>query len=172
MTTIVSYTGIDFSDEKSVMSFPTEQLLPDGSNLTAINVTLTALTDALFPITRMVAFQQKKLSDITRGTNNPSTDPEAQREEKWYITFEDVTEWLDDPVNTIPNPGFRKIYGTEIPMADLSLRDNNSEVVYTQAGGGVDPLFDTFVTAFNNAARSVNGGNVVVVKIHSVGRNI
>ena len=171
MPTSKSYTVRDFDGEKSVYGWNTEQVAPDGSNLLALEVANGTLNAAIYDITRFAAVNQQQFSNIIRGTQSPNADPEAQREEKWLCTYEDTTEFLDPPTNLIPNPGFHKIFNLEIPIADLSLRVGNSEIVYTQAGGGVAQVFTDFVAAFNLVVKSPYGGVAAMLEVRSVGRN-
>lgn len=171
MATKHSYTVQDYDGEKSNMQFNGLAILADGSNLAAQQTLWNVLFAAIQGITRIANFDSEITSLITRGGQSPNIDPEAQREEKWLVTYEDVTAYLDAPLNTVPNPGYHKIFNQEIPVGDLSLRENNSEIVYSVAGGGVDPLFDTFVGAFEAVVVSPYGGEADVIEIRSVGRN-
>lgn len=106
----------------------------------------------------------------------PSTDPQSQRETKWLITYQDVIQFLDG-ANTIANPGYLKIFTTEIPCADLSLLPAGQDELDITAGVGL-----AFCNVFNPNARSPYNNSsaaapiapshfVKVLSIKHVGRN-
>lgn len=100
----------------------------------------------------------------TRLSNAAATNPQAQRETKWLVTYEDVTAEL---AAGVPNPGFGKIFTLEIPCADLSLlKANSDEIDYSNAA------FTNFKTTFEAHARSPYGGAVRILNMRHVGRNI
>lgn len=79
----------------------------------------------------------------------PSGDPQAQRQTKWLVTFQDVMQFLDE-ANTIANPGYLKVFTSEIPCADLSLLPaGKSELNLTDAG-----VVQAFVAAWEANVRS------------------
>lgn len=94
---------------------------------------------------------------------------QAQRERKFMVTYADNLPFFDDPVNAIPNAGFGQVFTYEIPTADFSLAalfpTNTDEVDLAQA------QIASFVTAFEDIARSPYGGTVEVLAITGVGRN-
>jgi hypothetical protein len=106
----------------------------------------------------------------TKLSNTPPTDPSAQVERKWLVTYEDDLPFFDDPVNAIPNEGFGKLFQMEIPTADIEtagiLLDNSDDADLTFAA------MATFVTAFEDIARSPYGGTVNVIKVTTVGRDL
>lgn len=104
--------------------------------------------------------------------SQPSADPLAQRQDKWILTYTDVTAWLNSPTNTIANPNLNKIFTLEIPTADLSLRVNNSEIIYTESMLNVPAAIGAVVNTFEALAKSPTGGDVNILRIHSVGRNV
>lgn len=98
-------------------------------------------------------------------SNALPSDPNAQVERKWLVTYDDITAFFDDPVNAIPNAGFGKIFNIEIATADADLLEDNQEFLDISAGPGL-----AFATAFNNMARSPYGGEARVLTIELVGR--
>ena len=132
MPTNISLTLLDYDGEKSSFGYSVEDLASDGTNTNAILTGIAAMQTYIAGITR-ATIGQTQLSRINRLSNAQSSDPESAREEKWLVTYEDVTQWLDDPTNLIPNAGYGKKFNLEIPSADLSLRVGNSEIVYTPA---------------------------------------
>lgn len=100
----------------------------------------------------------------TRLSNAPATNPNAQRETKWLVTYEDITPEL---AQNVQNPGFGKVFTLEIPCADLSLlQPNNDEIDYTSTA------FTNFKSTFEQHARSPYGGQVRILTMRHVGRNI
>lgn len=168
--TQITFTVMDYDGEKSTISYRTIPLATDGSNLTTVLTGMTTMRTYIEGIMRGVVVQTQ-MSKITRITNAPASDPEAAREEKWVVTYEDTTEFLDAPANTIPNPGYGKVFNVEIPCADLSQRIDNSEIVYTPAMASPPAAVGTFVSGFEGVVRSPYSGSVQVLEIRSVGRN-
>jgi hypothetical protein len=166
-----SYTAKDYSKEKSTYGWNTEPLLANGSNLVAIQVASGTLNAAIKDVCLFINNTSQSLSETQKGSSADNLDLKAQREDKWLVTYEDTTEWLDAPADTIPNPGFRGLFHVELPMADLLLRGNTSEVVYTLGGVTTNALFTPLVAAFNSVVRSPYGGVAEVQEIRSVGRN-
>lgn len=104
----------------------------------------------------------------TAGANSgiPPTDPNAQVERKWLVTYRDNLAFFDAPVNAIPNAGFGKIFNLEIATANAELLTDNSEFL------SLDPAEPggEWVTAFEAMARSPYGGTTEVISIELVGR--
>lgn len=102
------------------------------------------------------------------------TDENSNRANKWLVTYEDITQWLNPPTNDIPNPNYLKVFNFEIPMADLSLRVNNSDVVFTRAGIGTinPPVFDDLVTRLELLVKSPSGGSIRVHQIRLETRSV
>jgi hypothetical protein len=94
------------------------------------------------------------------------TDPNAQRERKWLVTYRDNTEFLD-VADTIENAGYGKLYNTEVPTADNSLLDNKSDDLDLAIPGVA-----AWITAFEAVHNSPTGGNEIeVISIKHVGRS-
>lgn len=109
-------------------------------------------------------------SDIFVASGGPlsasvPTDKNAQVEDKWLIVYHDNTQFLDDPVNAIPNPGWQKIFRNELPTPDRTLVVNHTDYVDLTAGAVA-----TFVTAFQALVKSPYGGDSVIDYIKYVGR--
>lgn len=135
-----------------------------AANLTALdNIITPAFNDGLIlglPSTLSVAYKgQSALSGVIPNT--------AQREAKWLIVYEDISQFLDPPANTVPNPYFGRRFTQELPTANPALLANNSDTL---------PLSDAAVTGFANAlaanAVSPVGGAIALVEIRYVGRNL
>lgn len=101
----------------------------------------------------------------TPGTNALPSDQNAQVERKWLVTYDDITQYFDAPVNAIPNAGFGKIFNLEIATADATLLDDNQEFLVLASGPGL-----AYASAFNALARSPYGGQGRVLSVELVGR--
>ena len=105
----------------------------------------------------------------TNLSNAVPTDPAAQRENKWLVTYADDTQFFDPPINAIPNEGFGRKFQIEIPTANLStdlLLPNSDEADLTATE------WVAWVLAFESLARSPHGGVPLVLRVKAVGRNI
>lgn len=91
----------------------------------------------------------------------------AQRELKWLITYQDVSQYLDPPTNSVLNPYYGRYFTHELPTANNGL---------LAAGTDILPLTDAAATAFIAAmqadAKSPVGGTIVISEIRLVGRNL
>jgi len=123
------------------------------------------LTDAIDAMVLGVRKSDSLRAFKTPGSNALASDPNAQVERKWLVTYDDITAFFDAPVNSIPNAGFGKIFQIEIGTADASLLADNQEFLDLSAGPGLD-----FVTAFQSMARTPYGGTPRVLSIELVGR--
>lgn len=92
-------------------------------------------------------------------------DPEAQRGNKWQVHCHDGTALLGAGVD---NPYFNRPFTYEIPTANLELRQDNNNVVWTNGGANNVEEFDDFVAAFEAYAKSPVGGVLVVDYIEAV----
>lgn len=171
MSQTYGFNVLDYDREQSDWGFNVPVILEDGTNLDDVLTAARDVFDKAKEICLFTDYKTRHLNITTRGDQSASTNPLCQRENKWLVTYEDITEFLDAG-NTIPNPGYRKLFSLEVPCADLSIREDNSEVIYTEAGGGVNADVANFVTSLEAAARSPYTGAINVLQIHSVGRNL
>jgi hypothetical protein len=161
-----SFTLMDYNGEKSVTSFYT-------GAITAVSLpgTLTqfgALRNAIDGITLGTITQEELSVFRTKLSNTLPSSANAQRERKWLVVYEDVTQFFDPPVNAIPNEGYRKVFTFEIATANLvgNLQPNSDEANLSATAVAA------FVTAFEALCRSPHGGQVNVLKLVAVGRNL
>lgn len=159
------FTILDYDRETSNTQFYT-------GNITAVSLpdTLTEFGDLRDAIDGIIlgTIQKESLKVFdTKLSNAAPASPQAQRENKWLVVYEDVLPFFDDPVNAIPNEGFGKVFTFEIATADLSLLVANTDRMNIATGNGA-----TFVTAFEAIARSPYGGTVNVLEVRHVGRNL
>lgn len=158
---------VDYDGEKSAVSFNTGAVT--AVSLPGLLTQFGALRSALEGITLGTVTEEAQYVFKTRLANTPPTDKFAQRENKWLVVYEDATPFFDAPVNAIPNAGYRKVFTMEIPTADLSLLPDDPQGSELDLAGTEAAAF---VTAFEAIARSPYGGNVNVLKIQAVGRNL
>jgi hypothetical protein len=155
----------DYSREKSTIGF--SLATPGDNDYTAAIAALTAIQGGVEAVSRGNV-RQRQISRIDPITASWPSDEEAQREDKWLVSYRDTLEYLDAPTNTIPNPGFGRVFNWEIPCADrdsVVMTPGTDVVDFTQA-----PM-STLVTALASYARSPYGGSVQVQAVTFVGRN-
>jgi|GEM_PF-5218492 len=100
------------------------------------------------------------------------TDQNAQRERKMKITAQDTTEFLD-VVNAVRNPNFRKITTMEIATARVIDPDLNSMLLAgTEQYDPTNPYVAALVSAYETFFRSQALGDLEVIDIRLVGRNL
>lgn len=158
------FTILDYDGERTSTSFYT-------GNITAVSLpdTLTEfgdLRDAIDAIILGTISTENLKVFETKLSNTRPASKQAQRETKWLVVYEDNLPFFDDPVNAIPNEGYRKVFTFEIGTADLSLLVANTDLMEIGSGAGA-----TFVAAFEQIARSPYGGTVNVLEVRHVGRN-
>lgn len=164
-----SFTILDYGGEKTSVQFQT-------GNITAISLP-GFLTDfgnlrtAIEGITLGVVAQEEASVFRTKLSNTLPASKDAQRERKWLVVYEDNTPFFDDPINAIPNEGYKKIFTNEIGTADLSLLVSRSDTI--EAGDAGEPAaIATFRGAWNALVKSPHGGTARVLKLVAVGRRL
>lgn len=92
----------------------------------------------------------------------------AQRELKWNVTYEDVQEFLDPGTDTVPNPGFGKLYNLELGTANSSALDPGTDILAPTSTewSAIDTFFQ------NVPILSPTGGETALRRVRLVGRNI
>lgn len=121
--------------------------------LTQIGALRTA-TDAL--VRGVIANEQQTVFNTILSQALP-TDQDAQRGNKWLVSYHDNTQFFDAPVNAIPNDAYLRKFRVMIPTADNSLLADNENDLDIAAGAGL-----AFKTAFEAIAKSPAGGSVVI----------
>lgn len=168
MTDTGSISMIDYDGERSSIQINTVEL--SSANFDATDVLLENLRGSTLNITLGIAqSRQLNAKSIISSIVLP-TDPSAQRENKWLVTCEDISEFLDSPADTVPNPSYRKIFTYEIPTADLGLLDNNSGVVFPKTVPNA--AISAWIADWEAVAKSPNAGDLAVRKMEFVGRNL
>lgn len=161
----LSFDLMDYSRETSGFSVNTGAVT--AVSLPGLLTQIGTLRTALGNIVLGTITQEALSAFVTRLSNTPPASDLAQIEEGWYVQYEDVTQFFDDPVNAIPNAGFGKLFGFTIPTPDVT----GKLIANTDDANLADTDIAAFVTAFEALARSPYGGAVNVTKITLVGRN-
>lgn len=125
------------------------------------------LRGAIEGITEGVMSKESLTVFNTPLANIPPEEESAQVERVWIVQFEDNLPFFDDPVNAIPNEGYRKKFTVTIPTAvyDGRLLPNTEDADLSETS------MAAFVSAFETTARSPYGGTVNVLKVTTGGRN-
>lgn len=143
----------DYGKEVSTAGFRGVTL--DAANMVAQAALMATLLTAVGNITIGQVAKTKVVANSTLVSQAAASDPNAQRERKWLVRYEDQTT--------------HGLYNVEIPTADLS-------GTHLQAGQDTADLTDAdmaaFVSAFEAFQRSPDGNAVTVIEILHVGRTI
>lgn len=121
--------------------------------LTQVGALRTATQDL---IRGVIANEQQDVFNTILSQALPS-DQDAQRGNKWLVSYHDNTQFFDAPVNAIPNDAYLRKFRVMIPTADNSLLTDNENDLDITAGVGL-----AFKTAFEAVAKSPAGGSVVI----------
>ena len=161
-----SFSFLDYNGERSSMQFYTGNVT--ATSLPGLLTQWGTLRNAIQGIILGTISQEELSVFRTKLSNALPTDMNAQRERKWLVVYEDTTQFFDPPANAIPNEGYRKVFTFELPTARLAgqLRPNSDEANLNT------PEMTAFVNAFEAVARSPYGGNVNILKLVAVGRNL
>lgn len=162
---LYTITMLDYSKEKSTTQFNTGAVT--AVSLPGLLTQIGTLRAAIEGITLGVVNRESLKVFDTPLANTPPSDKNAQREDKWLISYEDTTEYFDAPVNAIPNEGYRKVFSFEVATPDRDLVDGNTDFADISTGA-----MATFVTAFEAMCKSPYGGSVNVLSAKYVGRNL
>jgi hypothetical protein len=162
----------DYDTQTGIVGFAFTELT--AANFTTVLGNLGNVRDAVEPlITGLIINANVGIQNRIASGDTPATNDLAQRGNKWRVVVRDTAQWANPPTNTVINYGFGKTFDVEIPTADLSLRESNSDVIYTETGGGVGAgavVIEAFVAALEAVWLSPYGGTGTVVKIEAVTR--
>ncbi len=125
--------------------------------LPALLTQIGALRTAIDNITIGVVANEKQEVFNTILSQALPTDPNAQRGNKWLVSYHDNTQFFDAPVNAIPNDAYLRKFRVMIPTADNSLLADNETLLDLTVNPGL-----AFKTAFEAMAKSPAGGSVVI----------
>lgn len=143
---------LDHNSEASSFSVPGVDLT--AANLIAQQALMAALVAATGGIIIGTLNRETVLLSDTLISAVPATNPFAQRETKWLVT------WVDTVTD--------EVHQSEIPTADLAeLVPNGGTLNVAAASAGED-----FVNAFEAFVRGNGVNTVQVAEIRHVGRNL
>lgn len=126
MSTKGFVTTEDFSGEVSTISFWVQDV--GASNYASVTQDIDEVKDAIdaFSLARI---KQAGLTKTFPENQASATDPNAQRERKALVIYEDITPYIDAPTNTVANPGFGKLFQLEIPAPRMYEDDGNTPIM-------------------------------------------
>lgn len=156
------FSFLDYGREGASFSFNTGPVT--ALTIAGLLTEFGALRSATAAITLGTITDEAQYAWRTNLDNTKPTDPNAQRERKWLVTYEDNTATLGVGID---NPGYKKVFNTEIPTADLSKLTTDTDIVDLTQTEIAD-----WVTAFEAIAKSPYGGSAHVLQIAAVGRNL
>jgi hypothetical protein len=165
----VSYGLIDYSNEKTSFAINIPELV--AANIAAQLILIGTFRAALGNIILGTVGQETVTARANSLSNVLPTDVNAQRERKWLVVYQDVTQYLDAPTNTINNTGYHKKFTAEIGTADLSLLVGHTDTVSVD-DPSLPAELDTFRDAWNALALSPYGGATAVLSFVAAGRNL
>lgn len=165
----VDYQLIDYGNEKSGFSVAIPEL--GAANIAAQLILIGTFRAKLGNITLGTVGKEVVTAKNNALSNVLPSDVNAQRERKWTVLYQDVTQYLDAPDNTINNTGYHKKFTIDVPTADASLLTGRPDVVFAD-----DPALGTelseFKDAFEALVKSPYGGATEVMSFTLVGRNL
>lgn len=156
MGAIGNFTLLDYSNEKSGMSFYAGDIT--AVSLPGFLTEFGALRTAVEGITAGTMAKEEWVGDRTILSNTPPASAQAQRELKWLVTYQGDTS--------------QKLFQMEIPTADLGVA--GILVPGTDLADLSQTQMAAFVTAFEQIARTPDSDleTVTVISIRFVGRNL
>lgn len=163
----LTFSMLDYSREKSSFSLITGDVTP--TSLPGLLTEVGELREAIEGITLGVVSDEALRAFNTNLSNTPPTNPLAQIESAWLVTYEDSTAFFDDPINAIPNEGYGKLFTFTVPTADIAAVGRlvpNSDMANMDEAG-----MAAFIDAFEQTARTPYGGRANVISVKFVGRN-
>lgn len=147
-------TFIDYGGESSVTNIPIQDV--GAGNYAAVTQDLDEIKDALITVSRCNVLRTGFTKTFPEAGGLPAS-PEAQREDKWLVTYRDTTQFLDVG-STIANPGFLKVFNFEVPGANRTLLVPNTELMDVSTGS----VGEDFVTAVEANVRSPYNNSAAV----------
>jgi len=145
--------GKNGSPETTTFRVPVVALT--AANVVAQQALLATLGTATAGITLGVVNKTTTTLADTPGNPGPSSNPLAQREQKWFVRYHDAVNY--------------KKFDVSIGTADTSLLTNNSEFLDLSDGGPIEAFVDAFEAVVKSPYDDTHA--VVVDSIQYVGRN-
>ncbi len=145
-------TYLDYSGETSTTEWDVTQMT--AANLVTVQGDLSDLVIAIDGISLATIARERRILENLFLANNKPASVDAQREKKWLVRYEDAVTHL--------------IYRSEIPGADLSLLDTNSDMADLSTAA-----FVAFIAAFEAVVKAPNTQNAVnILDVEFVGKRI
>lgn len=166
----------DYDAESSAVGFWVQDL--GAANYASVTQDIDEVKDAIQAVSLGV-INDSGLRKVFPESFAAATDPNAQRERKWFVRMRDTTQFLDAG-NTIANPGYGNIFTMTIPSAKLLTGAGNDDPALV-AGSDVADLVGNdemaaLVVALEANVRSpwnhtATAPSIDVLEILLVGRN-
>lgn len=135
-----------------------------AGNLAAQQALLTTLGTTVLDVTRGI-LAEVEIQVVTPGTSILPVLEEAQIEKVWLILYTDTQTYLDPGPDTVPNPGFGKVFQAKWPTAiytDHLLPESDfADLTETDIAA--------FVAAFEALVVSPYGGEVEILSMQVAG---
>lgn len=152
-TSFFARTYIDESLETSGIEFRIREMT--AATIAAVLTELATLGTAIDDLSSGTMIRSAATQDRSNFNAAPPTDPNAQRERKWLVRYQDTVNLK---------------YGqVEIPVAFV---DATVKTAGTDKANFAAAQWTSFITAFEATARSVDGNTVNVLEAILVGRNL
>jgi len=146
-------TYIDFSVEKSTIDFAIRDMT--AGTIAALLTEAATLGSAIDDLSGGTLGKSQLIQDSANFNATPPTDPNAQRERKWLVRYQDTVNLK---------------YGqVEIPVAEV---DANLLLPQSDLADFSDARWTSFITAFELTARTVDRNTLNVLEAILVGRNL
>jgi len=146
-------TYIDESLEISSIDFRIREMT--AATIAAVLTEAATLGAAISALSSGVLVKSQLIQDSSNFNSSPPSDPNAQRERKWLVRYQDLTNLK---------------YGqVEIPVA---LVNGDVKLANSDRADFTDTLWTDFIAAFETTARSIDGNVVNVLEAILVGRNL
>jgi hypothetical protein len=146
-------TYLDYSKEKSTVDFRIRDMT--AATIAAVLTEAAALGSAIDALSSGTRVKSQLIQDSSSFEATPPVDPNAQRERKWLVRYQDTV-----------NLKYGQI---EIPVAEVTadlLLPNSDEANLA------DTVWVEFASSFQTLARSVDGNSIEVREAFLVGRNL
>lgn len=170
MATRATIKMLDHEGERSNVLAWVQDL--GDANYSSVTQDVDEIKDAILAITLGNVESADINKSFPESSGFPSTNPLAQREAKWEVTYQDVLQFLD-VANTIANAGYLKYFTMEIPTADLSLLPAGSEELDLSAGAGAafKAAMEPNMRSPYNHSSAHAGPYVTITKVRHIGKN-
>ena len=158
-------TLVDYDKEKTTILVNVAEI--DGTNLSAMETLMNTFVTKLAAITMGAEAQRGYTARELKPWVKP-TDANCQRESKWLVTYRDVTPVFEVGAEIFENPAYLRVYTMEIGTAlkTSTLLNEDGKWIKTATA------WTEFKAAFEALAVSPGGGEVEMLEVIHVGRNL